>query len=92
MKIICVSGCHDCDKKGSSQQFVKGGGIMDIYYCPFPNVVPDNRVTEYVNTKTLPDECPLEDKDDFLKWVNLNQGCHDVDEFYKEEADTGRVG
>lgn len=59
-RIIRVNGCHECDKKGSSQQFLKSGGITTLYWCPFPNIVTDDHVTDFVINKTLPDNCPLE--------------------------------
>ncbi len=47
MRIIRVTGCHDCDKKKESRAGWK---------CPILNIM----VTKYFRDESLPDNCPLE--------------------------------
>ncbi len=56
MKIIRVSGCHDCipyAKECKSDEII-------YYYCDHPSWLPFY-IGEHMNTKTLPNYCPLED-------------------------------
>ncbi len=55
MKILRVSGCHDC-----SYKFSVVTALPNIY-CGHPKM-NDMIITEYVDTKSLPDECQLEDE------------------------------
>ena len=74
MKVIRVSGCHDCTYKGD-------GSLPDedFWRC----LHRDNywaEITIYVIDKTLPDNCPLEeDKDKYKRG-------HDVAEFYRDST------
>ena len=56
MKIIRVTGCHACPY--ARQQMERYSDIDQYYICFKTGLIN----TEYYNTKTLPDNCPLEEE------------------------------
>jgi hypothetical protein len=74
MRIIRVSGCHECPYSGYMQN--AKNPLIGVTYCLFPNLKYELIVTEYEDSKTLPeDKCPLEkedEEDDILTNYNEN--------------------
>lgn len=59
MKIIRISGCHDCPLRAYLQDPADPSkGITECYSDDTPETV----VTEHERNKTLPDNCPLDDE------------------------------
>ncbi len=65
MKIIKVSGCHDCDGY-AKQQIARISG--DTYWICSNTKAKTTKwsklpfyIDEYIKAKTLPDNCPLEE-------------------------------
>ncbi len=54
MKIIRVNGCHDCGA------YAEDVGVCGVR-CNHPDTPNYYNVTEYYYSKTLPDNCPLEE-------------------------------
>ena len=53
MKVIQVRGCHDCDPYKNYGTYCGKDNTISIHY--------------HVFHKTLPDNCPLEEKDEVKK-------------------------
>lgn len=61
MKVIRVTGCHDCDKK-----YVMKGTYPLKVFCHHPDIKSDNDIVDYYMSKTLPDNCPLDEIPEYL--------------------------
>ncbi len=58
VKIIRVSGCHDCPYCRFDGE---AKGAIDCYYCYWAT---STKVDSYMKKATLPDNCPLEEEVD----------------------------
>lgn len=57
MRIIRISGCHDCDKRGIAVGNNGGKALFPKYWCPKLNT----NIMIHFKNKTLPSNCPLEE-------------------------------